>query len=70
MIIRPEQYTLADLFQSCGYTTAAVGKWHLGLGDKTGTQDWNGFISPGPADIGFDYSYLMAATGDGFPVSL
>lgn len=67
MIIRPEQYTLADLFQSCGYTTAAVGKWHLGLGDKTGTQDWNGFISPGPADIGFDYSYLMAATGDRVP---
>lgn len=67
MIIRPEQYTLADLFQSCGYVTGAIGKWHLGLGDKTGTQDWNGFISPGPADIGFDYSYLMAATGDRVP---
>lgn len=67
MIIRPEQYTLADLFQSCGYTTGAVGKWHLGLGDKTGSQNWNGFITPGPADIGFDYSYLMAATGDRVP---
>lgn len=67
MIIRPEQYTLADLFKSCGYTTAAIGKWHLGLGDKTGTQDWNGFITPGPADIGFDYSYLMAATADRVP---
>lgn len=39
MIIRPEQYTMADMFKSTGYTTAAIGKWHLGLGDKAGTQD-------------------------------
>lgn len=67
MIIRPEQETVADVFKSAGYATGAVGKWHLGLGDKTGTQDWNGVITPGPQDIGFDYSYLMAATGDRVP---
>jgi len=67
MIIRPEQTTLADIFKSAGYATAAVGKWHLGLGDKTGTQDWNGIITPGLKDIGFDYSYIMAATGDRVP---
>lgn len=67
MIIRPEQITIADMFKSAGYATGAIGKWHLGLGDKTGTQDWNGTISPGPQDIGFDYSYLMAATGDRVP---
>lgn len=67
MIIRPEQSTLADLFHECGYVTGAVGKWHLGLGDVEGKQDWNGFITPGPRDIGFDYSYLMAATGDRVP---
>ena len=67
MIIRPEQTTLADVFKSAGYATAAVGKWHLGLGDKTGTQDWNGIITPGLKDIGFDYSYIMAATGDRVP---
>ena len=67
MIIRPEQTTLADVFKSAGYATAAVGKWHLGLGDKTGTQDWNGVITPGLKDIGFDYSYIMAATGDRVP---
>ncbi len=39
MIIRPEQYTIADMFKSADYTTGAIGKWHLGLGDKTGTQD-------------------------------
>ena len=67
MIIRPEQQTVADLFKQRGYVTGAVGKWHLGLADKTGTQDWNGHITPGPTDIGFDYSYIMAATGDRVP---
>ena len=45
MIIRPEQFTLADMFRSGGYATAAIGKWHLGLGDKTGTQDWNATLA-------------------------
>lgn len=67
MIIRPEQITVTDMFKTAGYTTGAIGKWHLGLGDKTGTQDWNGNITPGPQDLGFDYSYLMAATADRVP---
>jgi len=67
MVIRPEQTTIADMFREAGYTTGAVGKWHLGLGDTQGSQDWNGFITPGPTDIGFDYSYIMAATGDRVP---
>ena len=66
-IIRPERFTLADLFKNCGYQTGVVGKWHLGLGEKTGTQNWNGFITPGPSDIGFDYSFILAATGDRVP---
>lgn len=67
MIIRPEQFTMADLFKSAGYSTAAFGKWHLGLGDRTGEQDWNAPLSPALADIGFDYSYIMAATADRVP---
>lgn len=67
MVIKPEQTTIADMFRSAGYVTGAVGKWHLGLGTTQGSQDWNGFITPGPADIGFDYSYIMAATGDRVP---
>lgn len=67
MIIRPEQQTVADIFRQQGYATGVVGKWHLGLADKAGAQDWNGFITPGPTDIGFDYSYIMAATGDRVP---
>ena len=67
LIIRPTQFTMADMFKSAGYTTGAVGKWHLGLGDKTGTQDWNAPLSSTPADIGFDYHYIMAATSDRVP---
>ncbi len=67
MIIRPEQITVADMFKEAGYTTGAIGKWHLGLGDKRGEQNWNGEITPGPKDLGFDYSCLMAATADRVP---
>ncbi len=67
MIIRPEQYTMADAFKSAGYATAAVGKWHLGLGDKTGEQDWNAPLPAALGDLGFDYSYIMAATADRVP---
>ncbi len=67
MIIRPEQYTMADLFKSAGYATAAIGKWHLGLGDKTGEQDWNAPLPAALGDLGFDYHYIMAATADRVP---
>lgn len=67
MIITPDRYTIADMFKDAGYQTAVVGKWHLGLGDKTGEQDWNSVVKPNPADIGFDYSYIMAATADRTP---
>lgn len=67
MIIRPERYTMADAFKSQGYTTGAFGKWHLGLGDRTGEQDWNSPLPCALADIGFDKSYIMAATADRVP---
>jgi arylsulfatase A-like enzyme len=69
MIITPERYTLADMFKSGGYATGVIGKWHLGLGAK-GQQDWNGLMTPGLRDLGFDYSYIMAATGDRVPCVL
>lgn len=67
MIIRPEQFTMADVFKAAGYKTAAIGKWHLGLGDKTGEQDWNAPLAAHLGDLGFDYSYIMAATADRVP---
>lgn len=67
MIIKPSQFTMADMFKSVGYTTCAIGKWHLGLGAETGKQDWNAPLPAALADIGFDYHYIMAATADRVP---
>lgn len=67
MIVTPRMQTMPAMLRRAGYSTAAVGKWHLGLGAKTGEQDWNGEITPGLSDIGFDYSFIMAATGDRVP---
>ena len=66
-IIPKEQTTVAKLMQQAGYATAAIGKWHLGLGERTAQQDWNGELDLTPRDLGFDYHYIMAATADRVP---
>jgi len=65
MIIEPGRTTMASVLKKAGYTTAVVGKWHLGLTD--GKPDWNSEIKPGPLEIGFDYCFLVPATGDRVP---
>lgn len=65
LIIDTTQMTIPKMLRAKGYHTGIVGKWHLGLG--TGMVDWNKKISPGPNEVGFDYSYIMAATQDRVP---
>ncbi|QDS91091.1 Arylsulfatase [Rosistilla ulvae] len=65
-IIKPGRVTLSSMLQDSGYKTGVVGKWHLGLGPDEGA-DWNGKIAPGPLEIGFDYCFLIPATGDRVP---
>lgn len=66
LIIPVHTTTLPGMLQKAGYNTAVIGKWHLGLGDEKGA-DWNGKIAPGPLEIGFNYSFLIPATGDRVP---
>ena len=65
LLIDTTQMTIPKMLKSKGYYTGIVGKWHLGLGD--GNVDWNQHISPGPNEVGFDYSFIMAATQDRVP---
>jgi arylsulfatase A len=53
-----EEITLAEVLQAAGYTTAAVGKWHLG--DRSPSL---------PNDMGFDSFYgLLFSNDQGEPV--
>lgn len=65
LLIDTAQFTMPKMFRNAGYTTAAIGKWHLGMG--SGNPDWNKRVTPGANEIGFDYSCLIAATNDRVP---
>lgn len=64
-LIEKDRPTLATLFRSCGYATAMVGKWHLGLRytrqDGRPAAGWEDAdltkdVFDGPCDHGFDYA--------------
>jgi arylsulfatase A-like enzyme len=62
-IIPPERMTVASLLKQQGYTTACIGKWHLGmnwLDGKPGKENKvpiGAKMTGGPNAIGFDYFY-------------
>jgi len=79
-LIEPERETIASLMQKAGYTTACVGKWHLGLtwGRKDDSKplisdrktpgytnvDFSAPVKGGPDAVGFDYYYILPASLD------
>jgi arylsulfatase A-like enzyme len=65
LLIHPEQQTMPGMLQKAGYRTGVVGKWHVGLGN--GEIDWNRDVTPGPNQVGFDYSFIIPATLDRVP---
>lgn len=65
LVISVDAPTLPKMLRSAGYSTAAIGKWHLGMGN--GNTDWNKPISPSANAVGFDYTCVIAATNDRVP---
>ncbi len=78
-VIERGRETLASLLQREGYTTACIGKWHLGLGwqtndghqkatlDKTtglSNVNYAKELLDGPNNHGFDYSFIHPASLD------
>ena len=72
LAIDTTEMTIPKVLKTQGYHTGIVGKWHLGLGSGDGVAgsgiiDYNSYISPGPNQVGFDYSYIMPDTQDRVP---
>lgn len=62
-IIPASRMTVASLLKQNGYTTASIGKWHLGMnwvGGKPGNEKTipvGAKVTDGPNAVGFDYFY-------------
>jgi arylsulfatase A len=76
-LIPPDRTTIASVLKRAGYTTACIGKWHVGMtmagnqGDALVPTEavWNHFdfrapIKGGPTTVGFDSYYGISASLD------
>ncbi|MCD8101518.1 MAG: arylsulfatase [Alistipes sp.] len=68
-LIDPGRATLPSKLRELGYTTAGIGKWHLGwrwnnIEAGNDEVDFTKPITDGPVDRGFDYWYGISASLD------
>lgn len=70
LLIDTARVTLPKILKNVGYSTAIIGKWHLGFGlpntpgwDNLKGPDYNLPLKPGPLEVGFDYFYGIPHVG-------
>ena len=75
-LIEENRPTIATYLKTNGYSTACIGKWHLGLGlqpkdgatslsEKKGVSNVDFYKKiKDPSNLGFDYSYIIPASLD------
>jgi arylsulfatase A len=69
LLIEPGRPTIASMLNDAGYSTACIGKWHLGLGsydpEAPGAKtDYSVRLDAGPATVGFRESFIIPASLD------
>ena len=68
-LIQQGEATVGTVLQKKGYTTACIGKWHLGLGwqyheEESDSVDFSKAVRGGPNTLGFDYFFGITASLD------
>ncbi len=70
-LIESGRPTIASLLKEHGYTTAGIGKWHLGFqtfdparGEREQPVDYSQPLRPGPLTVGFDEFFGIPASLD------
>lgn len=71
-LITPERETIASMLKKQGYTTAGIGKWHLGwnwnnIDAGADSVDFSKPVTNGPTTRGFDYYYGFCGSLDMSP---
>jgi len=64
-LIDRERLTVAEMLRGVGYSTACIGKWHLGLGwqhHADGSVDFTQPLTDSPIDHGFDSYFGISAS--------
>ncbi len=68
LLIEDELLTLPEYLKQNGYSTAHIGKWHLGYTNQHNVEDLSAQpLVPGPRSLGFDYHFGIPNNIDWLP---
>jgi arylsulfatase A-like enzyme len=68
-LVEQGRKTIGNMMQESGYKTAQIGKWHLGWEDEEPVNYDKGYLGRGPADLGFNYSFVTACAHNLSPIT-